>query len=599
MAKLEKIFQEALQYQRAGKLETAVEVYKQFLSVVPDQPDAINNMGVCLIELDRSNEAIKILSDAVDIYSRDHELLNNLGNALQKSKRIEDAVARFHSALDLQPDNITILLNLSRNLLRLGEYDRALSYLEKARDLSPENANVAMVDTLALPVVYNSAEEIVTARERLTSKLAEMENQTWKIVDPATTVGQTNFFLAYQGANDKDIQSRVAALYLKSCPDLAFVADHCRPYKRGVGRRIKLGFVSAFLGKHTIGKLFQGLINGLDRNQFEIIVFHLGPDRRLEDKYLASLSDHVDHFLCVPSQYLQARMTISEMEPDIIYYTDIGMEPVSYFLAFNRLAPVQCACWGHPVTTGIPNVDYFISWKIHEPKAASQHYSEELILFSGFCTNYHPPSFASSIKGREAFGFNPDVNLYVCPQSLFKFHPMFDDMLVDILRQDKKAEIILLDGQQSNWGRLLKNRFSRSSVELTKRLSILPRLSSNDYFHLIKLADVILDTPVFCGGNTSFEALAAGKVVVTLPGQYMRGLFTSGIYIQLGLEDLIPNTPAGYVELAVLLATNAKERIKQEKRIKARWTLIFNNKETVFSHEEFFSEALAAAETKI
>ena len=56
MAKLEKIFQEALEYQLAGKLETAVEVYKQFLSVVPDQPDALNNMGVCLIELDRSNE---------------------------------------------------------------------------------------------------------------------------------------------------------------------------------------------------------------------------------------------------------------------------------------------------------------------------------------------------------------------------------------------------------------------------------------------------------------------------------------------------------------------------------------------------------------
>ena len=128
MAKLEKIFQEALQYQRAGKLEAAVEVYKQFLLVVPSQSDALNNIGVCLIELDRSNEAIKILSDAVDIYSRDHELLNNLGNALQKSKRIEDAVARFHSALDLQPNNITILLNLSRNLLRLGEYDRALSY---------------------------------------------------------------------------------------------------------------------------------------------------------------------------------------------------------------------------------------------------------------------------------------------------------------------------------------------------------------------------------------------------------------------------------------------------------------------------------------
>ena len=79
----------------------------------------------------------------------------------------------------------------------------------------------------------------------------------------------------------------------------------------------------------------------------------------------------------------------------------------------------------------------------------------------------------------------------------------------------------------------------------------------------------------------------------------MRGPFTSGIYIQLGLEDLIPNTPAGYVELAVLLATNANERIKQEKRIKAQGPLIFNNKETVLSHEGFFSEALTAAETKI
>ena len=100
MAKLEKIFQEALQYQRAGKLEAAVEAYKQILSFVPSQADALNNMGVCLIELDRSNEAIKILSSAVDMYPRDLELLNNLGNAFQKSKRIEDAVAHFHSALE-------------------------------------------------------------------------------------------------------------------------------------------------------------------------------------------------------------------------------------------------------------------------------------------------------------------------------------------------------------------------------------------------------------------------------------------------------------------------------------------------------------------
>ena len=73
----------------------------------------------------------------------------------------------------------------------------------------------------------------------------------------------------------------------------------------------------------------------------------------------------------IPSVLKQAQELIAAYEPDILYYPDIGMEPVSYFLAFARLAPVQCACWGHPVTSGIPNIDYFLSWSIHEPAGSA------------------------------------------------------------------------------------------------------------------------------------------------------------------------------------------------------------------------------------
>ena len=48
-------------------------------------------------------------------------------------------------------------------------------------------------------------------------------------------------------------------------------------------------------------------------------------------------------------------------------YLDVGMDPMTYFLAFARLAPVQCVTWGHPVTTGVPNMDYFISSDLLEP----------------------------------------------------------------------------------------------------------------------------------------------------------------------------------------------------------------------------------------
>ena len=129
---------------------------------------------------------------------------------------------------------------------------------------------------------------------------------------------------------------------------------------------------------------------------------------------------------------------------------------------------------------------------------------------------------------------------------------------------------------------------------MVDRIRFLPRLSGENYLHLMTLADVLLDTPVFCGGNTSFEALAAGKVLVTLPGRYMRGLFTAGLYRQMGLEDLIPSSPAEYIELALSMGTNLGERMRQEERIKERRSLIFNNKETIYSHEQFFEEALEA-----
>ena len=70
------------------------------------------------------------------------------------------------------------------------------------------------------------------------------------------------------------LQRRLANLYLAICPALSFVAPHCAdPNHRQKDGRLRIGFLSANLRTHTIGRLFGGLIGGLDRARFETILF--------------------------------------------------------------------------------------------------------------------------------------------------------------------------------------------------------------------------------------------------------------------------------------------------------------------------------------
>ena len=64
---------------------------------------------------------------------------------------------------------------------------------------------------------------------------------------------------------------------------------------------------------------------------------------------------------------------------------------MTFFMAFARLAPVQCVTWGHPVTSGIPNIDYFISSTLLELPGAESQYTERLVTLENLPTYYYPP----------------------------------------------------------------------------------------------------------------------------------------------------------------------------------------------------------------
>ena len=183
-----------------------------------------------------------------------------------------------------------------------------------------------------------------------------------------------------------------------------------------------------------------------------------------------------------------ARSRIAEEDLDVLFFTDIGMEPISYALAFSRLASVQCATWGHPVTTGIETIDYFVSSELLEVAEADDHYSKRLVRLKTLPIYYPRPALPVPSRGRERFHLPATGNIYGCPQSLFKLHPEFDNLLGEILRRDGQGTLVLLQGMHRSWDEILSQRFATTIPDVIDRVRILPVLSQDDFLlaHLLR-----------------------------------------------------------------------------------------------------------------
>ena len=199
----------------------------------------------------------------------------------------------------------------------------------------------------------------------------------------------------------------------------------------------------------------------------------------------------------------------SKWSLDVLVYPELGMDPVSYFLAFSRIAPVQVAWWGHPDTTGIPTIDYFVSSDIEVP-GAEAHYSEQLFKLRGLGTHFTRPAApeysadaaaarlrarlrchgadavlsaaeesslaggavggagAHSLSGGATPQLQPiQPRVYLCVQSLFKLLPRFDRAITAILRRDPHALVVLVQPQKraAPMLKLVRERLRRALVE--------------------------------------------------------------------------------------------------------------------------------------
>ena len=161
-----------------------------------------------------------------------------------------------------------------------------------------------------------------------------------------------------------------------------------------------------------------------------------------------------------------------------------------------------------------------------------------------------------------------------------------------ILDGDPAATLVLIEGKHKEWRELLMARLRGGIGKAAGRIRFVPRQGFDDFLSLLRCADVILDPPVFGGGNSTLEALAMGTPVVTLPGDFLRARISTAWYRKMDLMDCVAKDGEDYVRIALEMGRDPVRRAEVAGRISERADILFDDTGAVRGLEEFLIEAV-------
>jgi predicted O-linked N-acetylglucosamine transferase (SPINDLY family) len=523
-----------------GRLGEAAAAYRRAIELKPDHADALNNLGNTLKDLGRPGEAVDALTRAAALKPRDPAVRDNLAAALYAEGRTGDAVAAHRAALGLKAE----AMGASPAMRALCE---------------------SLVELIGLPAIYRDEAEVEAARARFSADLERAQ----ALAGAAETAGErdyalvvdclfklNHFLLAYQQRNDRALLRKWSAL--AGALLRRRIGHLMQPLaRRARNARIRLGVASELLMNHNGVNWLHAWLAGLPGADYEFFFYSLGGRSDWLTEKFAALG-HLRRLPFGPATFAQTLAAVRADGLDVLIFPDVGMTASSRIAALARLAPVQCASWGHAETTGSPAIDYYLSSGAMEPPGTDDHYGETLVRLPDPVFFLNPADTEGPAGTRAEYGLPAEGTLLGSVQNLYKYLPRDDDLYARVAAEAPQATLVFVGGGSAYVNGVFADRmraaFARRGLDFGARAKILPRLPHAAFARLFDVLDAALDTPGWNGANTTMLALARGCPVVTLPGALMRGRHGLALLGKAGLGEFVAASEAEYVTLAARLA---------------------------------------------
>ena len=583
-----------------GQYEEAVASYRRALEIKPDYAEAHSNLGATLKEQGKLTEAATSYKRALEIKPGFAEAYSNLGVVLYDLGQHKEAMACYRRALEFNPDLAVAHSNLGSALKEQGKFTEADASYKRALEIEPDNAIFRVAQMFNLPIAPQTVEASVAVPDNFDRSMKNLSD--WMISAPEQRKQltealslQPTFYLAYRGGNHVARLSRFG--------DMVAASPHQTLFKSAPKReRPRLVVVSNYFRRHSVWDvILRGILVNLDRTRFEVVLYNTGNTEDGETILAKSLADGWRDSSTVAglNGWLEA---MAADQPDVIFYPEIGMDQMTLHLATRRLAPLQVASWGHPITTGLPTIDLYFSGELLEAPDADAHYRERLVRLpgTGCCTTpielkpVELPQLAADLALRRGPRF-------VIAQTPYKFDPADDALYANIAAAVGECTFILVSDPQFQWAmEHLIDRLNRAFVERNldpqKFLLVVQWVPREKFYTLLDLSDIFLDCLSFSGYTTAWQAVQRGLPVLTLEGKFMRQRLAAGLLRKIGMTDTIATSADEYVAIAKRLAAECRDPDRRDARrraLKDAAPLADNDIGVVRAFERNLIEALA------
>jgi protein O-GlcNAc transferase len=519
--------------------------YRGSLTLDATVPETWNNLAISLKALGRSAEAGDAYRKALDLKPGYYDAHDRLGALMADTQGLAAGIPHFRRCLELKPDYAPALCNLGLALLPEGKFEEAHDCFTRALASDPSLTQALVGRSLAWQQSYQMEAAAAGYAEALARDPGHHEARSARLL--------TLNYLDNRSREEvfaDHVAFGQAAVQPKGSTSAPFPLD---PSKQ----KLRIAFLSPDLRAHSVAYFLEPLLQHLDRERFEIVLYH---DHFQVDAMSERLRGHASlwrNFVGLPHGIVeqQIRADAPDILIDLAGHTGWNRLPV---LA-RRVAPVQISYLGYPNTTGLSTIDFRFVDAITDPDEDDQRFhTERLVRFAPTAWAYSPPSAAPEVALDRPSGqpitFGSFNNFAKVSRSTLA---LWSRILAAVPNSR-----ILLKGHglhQSEIASTLLPRLKAHAIDPV-RIDLLGR-TPNIAGHLALYArmDVALDPFPYHGTTTTCEALWMGVPVVTLAGDRHAARVGASLLTAASHPEWIARTPDEYVAIASALASDREQ----------------------------------------